>query len=48
MPEDTWKQKRFYENEIAQYLQNYKCYDVGQDNFRKPLQNLKTTQKYLP
>ena len=23
--------------EIVQYLQNYKCYEVGQDHFRKPL-----------
>ena len=32
-----FKQRLFQENEIVQYLQNCKCYNLGQDNFRKPL-----------
>ena len=31
------KQQFLYENEIVQYLQNCKCYNVEQDHFRKPL-----------
>ena len=31
------KQRFLYGNEIVQYLQNRKCYNVGQDHFRKPL-----------
>ena len=31
------KQRLFHGNEIVQYLQNYKRYDVDQDHFRKPL-----------
>ena len=31
------KQKLLDGNEIVQYLQNCKCYNVGQDGFRKPL-----------
>ena len=32
-----YKQRLLYGNEIAQYLQNCKCYNVEQDYFRKPL-----------
>ena len=31
------KQKLLDRNEIVQYLQNSKCYNVDQDGFRKPL-----------
>ena len=31
------KQRFLHGNEIVQYLQNRKCYNVGQDHFRKPL-----------
>ena len=48
MQQVSCKQKLFLENEIPQYLQNYKCCDVGQGHFRKPAQNLKTAQKCLP
>ena len=34
------------ENQIIKYLQNYKCYDINQDHFRKPLKFLQTPQKY--
>ena len=32
-----FKQRLFHENEIVQYLQNRKCYNLSQDNFRKSL-----------
>ena len=31
------KQSLLHENDIMQYLQNCKCYNVGQDHFRIPL-----------
>ena len=31
------KQRLLDDNEIVQYLQNCKCYNVGQDHFRKSL-----------
>ena len=31
------KERLLHGNEIVQYLQNYKCYNVNQDHFRKPL-----------
>ena len=32
-----YKQRLLYGNEILQYLQNCKCYNVKQDHFKKPL-----------
>ena len=34
-----FKQRFLHENEIVQYIWNYKCYDVNQGHFRKPLQS---------
>ena len=34
-----YKQRFLHENEIVQLLYNYKCYDVDQIYFRKPLQS---------
>ena len=31
------KQRPLYGNEVMQYLQNCKCYDVDQDHIRKHL-----------
>ena len=31
------KQRLLHRNEIVQYLENCKCYNDGQDHFRKPL-----------
>ena len=33
----TCKQRLLDDYEIVQYLQNCKCYNLGQDHFRKPL-----------
>ena len=33
------KQRLFHGNEIVQYLQNWECYNVGQDHLRKPLES---------
>ena len=37
--------KTSHENEIAQYLQNYKCQEVNQSHFRKPLQGSTNVKK---
>ena len=31
------KQRLLHKNEIAQYLRNFKCYDVNLGHFREPL-----------
>ena len=36
MSEVIYKQRLLNENEIVQFLQNCKCYDVDQSHFRKP------------
>ena len=41
-----YKQRLLHENEIVQLLHNYKCYDVDQSRFRKPLQSSATNVKY--
>ena len=43
---DTCKQTLLHENEIVQYLQNCKCYIVGQDHFRKPLKSSSKSQMF--
>ena len=40
-----YKQKIWLENEIVQYLQNYRCKDVHQGNFRKSLDSSTNTMK---
>ena len=39
------KQRLLHRNEFVQHLQNYKCQDVNQYRFRKPLQSSKTAMK---
>ena len=39
------KQRLLHEHKIGQYLQNWKCYDVYQGHFRKPLQKYKKIVK---
>ena len=39
------KERRFQEHNTVQYLQNWKCQDVNQDHFRKPLQASKNVVK---
>ena len=40
-----YKQRIWLENEIVQYLQNYRCKDVNQGNFRKSLDSSTNTMK---
>ena len=39
------KQKLLHENKTVRNLENYKCYDVNQDHFRKPSQGSRNVMK---
>ena len=39
------KQRPWYENKVVQYFQNYKCYGIDRDHFKKYLQLYKVHQK---
>ena len=44
MSADICEQRLSHGNEVVQYSQNYKCYDVDQDHFRK---HLKSSTKFM-
>ena len=39
------KKRHLHRNQILQYLQNCKCYNAGQDHFRKPYKVLQDSSK---
>ena len=47
MSEVTCKQRPLYEHKIEEYLQNCKCCDAYQEDFRKPLQCYKKAIKRI-